>query len=66
MEPVNMSDINTLDKIAALPRILEAARTLWLWGLQKEQPAETVKRFVNANPDINERLSHSASGDANG
>lgn len=63
MEPVNMSDINTLDKIAALPRILEAARILWLWGLQKEQPADTVKRFVQANPDINERIAHSAAAE---
>lgn len=51
-----MTDVTALQKIAALPKILEAARTLWLWGLQKEDPAATVKRFVEANPDINERI----------
>lgn len=55
-----MSDITTIEKIAALPKILEAARILWLYGLQEEQPAATVKRYVLANPDINKRLAHSA------
>jgi hypothetical protein len=51
-----MSNPTTLEKIASLPKILEAARTLWLWGLQAEEPAATVKRFVEAHPDINEQL----------
>lgn len=52
-----MSDLSALEKIAALPKILAAARTLWLYGLQKEEPAATVKRYVEANPDINEAIS---------
>ena len=55
-----MSDITTMQKVAALPKIMEAARTLYLYGLSKEEPAAVVKRYVEANPDINDVMRRSA------
>ena len=46
----------TMAKIAALPKILEAAQLLHEFGLQQETPNETVRRYVLANPDINETI----------
>jgi len=46
----------TLAKIATLPKILEAAKLMYELGLSQEQPNEVVKRYVLANPDINEYL----------
>jgi hypothetical protein len=46
----------TLAKIATLPKILEAAKLLFELGLIDELPAAVVKRYVLANPDINEFL----------
>jgi hypothetical protein len=45
-----------LTKIAMLPRILEAATLLHELGLLEEQPNESVKRYVQANPDINQYI----------
>jgi hypothetical protein len=36
----------------AMPKILEAARTMWIWGLSKERPDEALHRFVQTNPDL--------------
>lgn len=47
---------STLSKIATIPVILEAATILYETGLSTELPFEVVKRYVNANPDINELL----------
>lgn len=46
----------TLAKIATLPKILEAAQLMYELGLTMEQPSAVVKRYVLANPDINEYL----------
>jgi flagellar biosynthesis/type III secretory pathway ATPase len=43
-------------KMAVLPEILKAATLLHELGLQAEQPNETVKRYINANPEINQFL----------
>ena len=51
-----MSDPSTIEKIANLPKIMEAARTLWLWGLSSESAEEVVKRFVQKNPDVKARI----------
>ena len=48
--------ITTMGKIALLPNILSAAQLLYELGLSKETPQETVKKYVLANPDINELL----------
>jgi len=46
----------TLAKIATLPKLLEAAKLMYELGLSQELPNEVVKRYVLANPDINEYL----------
>lgn len=46
----------TLAKIATLPKILEAAKLMFELGLSTEEPHAVVKRYVTANPDINEFL----------
>lgn len=51
-----MNTITTMGKIALLPNILSAAQLLYELGLSKETPQETVKKYVLANPDINEFL----------
>jgi hypothetical protein len=51
-----MSNTVVFAKIASLPKILEAAQLLYELGLQTEQPNETVKRYVLANPDINKAI----------
>lgn len=51
-----MDKIKALTSMSMLPRILAAAQLLHELGLQSEPPKETVKRFVLANPDINEAL----------
>ena len=45
-----------LAKIATLPKILEAAKLMYELGLSTEEPHTVVKRYVLANPDINEYL----------
>lgn len=57
-----MSTAKTMVKLIALPRILEAARLLEANGLltNGETAADVVKRYVNANPDINEALAKGA------
>lgn len=45
-----------LAKIAMLPRILEAATLLHELGLLEEQPNEPVRRYILANPDINQYI----------
>jgi hypothetical protein len=57
-----MSDVaKTMVKFAMLAKILEAARLLYELGLQEEAPNETVRRYVLANPDINEALARAGS-----
>ena len=51
-----MNIAKVMTKIAALPRILEAAKLLHDLRLLNEQPAAVVKRYVEANPDINDAL----------
>ena len=46
-----------MTKIAVLPEILLAAQVLFRYGLITEHPADVVKRYVVANPDINKVLS---------
>jgi len=53
--PVRKTAI-TMAKIAKLPLILEAAHLLHSLGLVSEEPASLVKRYVEANPDINKAL----------
>jgi hypothetical protein len=48
--------IAALAKMAELPKVLEAATLLNKLGLQDEKPTDTVKRYVQANPDLNELL----------
>ena len=48
-----MTYADTLVKVAMLPQILEAASLLYDLKLSTEQPAAVVKRYVEANPDIN-------------
>jgi hypothetical protein len=50
-----MSEVTTEDKLRAMPRIVEAARTLWIWGLTTERPEEALHRFVQTNPDLKAR-----------
>jgi hypothetical protein len=47
-----MSEPTTHDKHMAMPKILEAARTMWIWGLSTERPDEALHRFVQTNPDL--------------
>ena len=49
----------TMTKIALLPGILEAATLLYELGLINDLPHVVVKKYVMANPDINERLNKS-------
>lgn len=53
-----MSVAQTMVKLAALPDILKAAQVLERHGLllNGEKAADVVKRFVAANPDVNEAL----------
>lgn len=46
----------TLTKFALLAQILEAATLLHSLGLVKEAPNTFVKKYVEANPDINEAM----------
>lgn len=48
--------MSTLAKMAELPKILEAAHVLKRHGLIDEEPTVVVKRYVQANPDINQAL----------
>ena len=49
-----MSDTTeTMVKLARLPDFLSAARLLYQFGLIDEEPAAIIKRYVQANPDIN-------------
>ncbi len=49
-----MKEAEALEKIATLPKILEAATFLHNLGLLDVLPNEVVKRYMGANPDINE------------
>jgi hypothetical protein len=60
MEEIVSYDV-VFAKIASLPKILEAAKLLYELGLQTEQPNETVKRYVLANPDINKAIAGNTS-----
>jgi hypothetical protein len=53
-----MSTAKTMVKLAALPEIFRAAQLLEHHGLllQNEKANEVVKRYMAANPDINEAL----------
>lgn len=53
-----MSIAKTMVKMAELPGIFKAAQTLEHHGLllHGEKAHEVVKRYVEANPDINEML----------
>lgn len=53
-----MSVALTIVKMAALPDILRAAQVLEAYGLllHGETAADVVKRYVEANPDINAML----------
>lgn len=53
-----MNSITTMGKIALLPNILSAAQLLYELRLSKETPHEVVRKYVLANPDINELLKH--------
>ena len=53
---MNDNTINTVSKISLLPKILEAATILHTFGLINELPSEYVKKYVQANPDINKYL----------
>ncbi len=53
---MNNFNIETVEKIMMLPKILEAAMLLHKAGLLEEQPNETVRRYVQKNPDINQKL----------
>lgn len=57
-----MNVAQTMVKMAALPDILRAAQVLEQHGLLQpgEQAADVVKRYVEANPDINAALARSA------
>lgn len=57
-----MSVVKTMVKLAALPDILRAAQVLEQHGLLQpgEQAADVVKRYMAANPEINEALAKSA------
>lgn len=57
-----MSVAQTMVKMAVLPDILRAAQVLEQYGLlpQGMKAADVVKRFVEANPDINAALVRSA------
>lgn len=61
-----MSELTTEDKLRAMPRIAEAARTLWIWGLTTERPEEVLHRFVQANPDLKERTDEKFDSPASG
>jgi hypothetical protein len=49
-------NISTIGKIALLPNILSAAQLLYELGLSKEIPTEVVRKYVLANPDINQLM----------
>lgn len=51
-----MNIARAMAKMANLPRILSAAQVLHDAGLITEAPNEVVKRYVLANPEINEML----------
>jgi len=53
-----MSVVKTMTKLAALPDIFKAAQLLERHNLllHGETAAEVVKRYVEANPDINATL----------
>lgn len=55
-----MNTTQTMVKFAVLPNILRAAQVLEAYGLllHGETAADVVKRYVEANPDINEVLAH--------
>lgn len=57
-----MSVAKTMVKIAELPAILKAAQVLERNNLllHGESAADVVKRYVEANPDINEAIARSA------
>lgn len=57
-----MSVAKTMVKMAALADILRAAQVLERHGLLQPgvKAADVVKRYVEANPDINEALARSA------
>ncbi len=46
----------SIAKMAALPDILEAAKTLKQYGLIEQEPNYYVKKYVAENPEINEML----------
>ena len=54
-----IKQIRTLAKIANLPKILESAAFLENLGLLDEPAHAVVKRYVQANPDINEYIGKS-------
>ena len=53
-----MTTVQTMVKFAALADILKAATVLEKHGLllNGETASQVIKRFVEANPDINEAL----------
>lgn len=52
-----MSVAQVMTKMATMADILKAATLLHKLGLVGEEPHTFVKRYVQANPDINEALS---------
>ena len=45
-----------LSKMTATPKILDAAKLLHFHGLIKDAPASYVKRYIKANPEIQELI----------
>ena len=48
--------IQTMAKLALLPRLLEAATLLHKEGVIDTRPEDLVKGYMEKNPDINEAL----------
>lgn len=57
-----MSDVNAAAKLAMVGGIFEAATVLHNLGLQKELPADTLKRYLAAHPEITEFVSRCPDG----
>jgi hypothetical protein len=54
---IKMSTVQVITKLATMTDIFKAATLLHKLGLVDEAPHTFVKRYVEANPDINEALS---------
>jgi hypothetical protein len=58
------NDVATAAKLANVMEVFKAASLLHQLGLQTESPADTLKRYIAANPDINDFVSRHPDGRA--